>query len=1375
MKRKQSRAKHDWAVWQVGHCSHVKSTPKCPCAFEFGFEIEDITNLIRNESCPFIRLTGKVKENCAHIKNKLYERCAGVDRKELRREQAFKDNVYVGFSAKGLYDNHKPGHKKANQTPSKWKIVTGKKLPHVTIRSRKVARNMGQESHQDLLDHYGFQRGDTMGNLYTAAQRCKDQDASIRRNLLKQHGPSAEEAVSGDNYLGILRHQSYDDVSGNRGTTPFNVQYFTKNGVRVYHEICKRGRGVLHIDGTKSRVKFGTVVKDGDKVQCWQLIASPVFAQQSHSNDDPNKFYRENFSPVLLSESHMTETTTPRISSMLERFFHAQWLVCKDFVMPLVVKSDCAKGLCAAVFMALTLEGAPVATRITYNNFMLVVLAYCAACDWQEGMLGGVLAWVLTVIPCLYSLCRPHAIRAAYHWINDKKRCTTVCHNRRVFKDLVVNWLRHCTCTISLSESIVNAALVIYSIESERILVDKSAVLSNVDSVPSEDIVADLECEIRKFVIEAVDMVQKELADDYKSLTDKISDINSRNYRSVPIVKKIVELAKERKLRTTYTMVKSKVDDNLFVETAVCCGYYPPLPDKKRRPTEDDFRTARSVTWATKTAGSKLKEEHVKGINTDAFMMPNPVLAPSVSSYIYDEWVKVIASLTCDIPRLCRQAVEAEVDNSNQVSEAGFKHMKNNSVRAEYSKNAGTFTMFLWEQDKKACSLFVNDVEHLPIRLGEHFNRRTKRYENALSQDQENDVMEESQDVPFEDGSLTRLEVVRRQMNEYLKRNEGRIGIGETKIYNCIRDFFRSQTPLPVPFCSKITLFNYLSGETKKSRFNDKQLDTFVNFMRDEDVISQDQLTEVVDEEVRPIVENQGEGEGGDIIAGDATAKADAVTTSLVSWDNSDQDAGEVPIQHKQETENVRIDPFEMVPYEECSLHDSSSSEYEWSDAESYICLEDDEEQNAETNGDETEEEESDEPVVSSSVDPPSSPVDPPRFGVTMHENEQYGKLASRVRRYRQAWGLLKSYRQIPRRVKLEIMDHVRKCVLDGEFAKRWANVLRTPVTNIVLTEDECMGEEQYMAPDEIVRDRVFLDDQISFEPILHNASWSMALSPNLDDMEREVFARLEKLIPDNLFPKKADEDGNVDVNEMLKRFDESPWLDDLRKAGRFGSVNGAHDNRQPMRRTVSISLSDIYRIKDPVNEKEKKRWVMKMIVYTCREMKPERWMSRPMTNLEFAAILLIWMKSWPYLPEASRKYTPTVCQYCIYHKVMNKSMGRHRDNFEKSDLEELAYETGTLREGGKWCGVENSQVKGSAVLVYTMGNCPMKMVFRKLSKKGGATQDKDMYEIEPRFCFRFKNGWISILDPIDDLLMLHSVVFEGKRECTTPGNPNEF
>lgn len=52
-------------------------------------------------------------------------------------------------------------------------------------------------------------------------------------------------------------------------------------------------------------------------------------------------------------------------------------------------------------------------------------------------------------------------------------------------------------------------------------------------------------------------------------------------------------------------------------------------------------------------------------------------------------------------------------------------------------------------------------------------------------------------------------------------------------------------------------------------------------------------------------------------------------------------------------------------------------------------------------------------------------------------------------------------------------------------------------------------------------------------------------------------------------------------------------------------------------------------------------------------------------------------------------------------------------DNFEREDLHLLANdENAELPEHETWAGVHNSQVKGSAVIMYSMGNCPMMMVF---------------------------------------------------------------
>ena len=194
------------------------------------------------------------------------------------------------------------------------------------------------------------------------------------------------------------------------------------------------------------------------------------------------------------------------------------------------------------------------------------------------------------------------------------------------------------------------------------------------------------------------------------------------------------------------------------------------------------------------------------------------------------------------------------------------------------------------------------------------------------------------------------------------------------------------------------------------------------------------------------------------------------------------------------------------------------------------------------------------------------------------------------------------------------------------------------------LSDIECDGVEPYVeSRDQIVRDRQFLGDNMDPNSSAMNSSWSIALRPNLDDkLEREILLQLEERLPRELFPV-ADEGEHVDVDRVLCMNHDLPWLDDLRRYGKnVGCANGAVDNRQPVRRTVSIVYSEEYKIEDPINDGERERKVLDMNVYTCREMPPDAWMTRPMTNLEYAAVMSIWWKCWPYLPIHSRRRGPT-------------------------------------------------------------------------------------------------------------------------------------
>jgi hypothetical protein len=107
--------------------------------------------------------------------------------------------------------------------------------------------------------------------------------------------------------------------------------------------------------------------------------------------------------------------------------------------------------------------------------------------------------------------------------------------------------------------------------------------------------------------------------------------------------------------------------------------------------------------------------------------------------------------------------------------------------------------------------------------------------------------------------------------------------------------------------------------------------------------------------------------------------------------------------------------------------------------------------------------------------------------------------------------------------------------------------------------------------------------------------------------------------------------------------------------------------------------------------------------------------------------------------------------------------MSQHRDNSNKRDMTNLA-SGADLGEHGHPSGAncENSQMVGSSVMVYTHGTAPM--VFTLAFRPAGAplNMDRDLYTVHPRFQMELGNGTLSILDPVDDLLVTHGAKFDG-------------
>jgi hypothetical protein len=75
--------------------------------------------------------------------------------------------------------------------------------------------------------------------------------------------------------------------------------------------------------------------------------------------------------------------------------------------------------------------------------------------------------------------------------------------------------------------------------------------------------------------------------------------------------------------------------------------------------------------------------------------------------------------------------------------------------------------------------------------------------------------------------------------------------------------------------------------------------------------------------------------------------------------------------------------------------------------------------------------------------------------------------------------------------------------------------------------------------------------------------------------------------------------------------------------------------------------------------------------------------------------------------------------------------------------------------------GLANSQKSGSCVIIFSMGTQPMTMTFKYPSPHEPITQGTNSYiSKSPVFSMEYGNGYLSVIDDVDDIMMLHDVKF---------------
>ena len=368
-----------------------------------------------------------------------------------------------------------------------------------------------------------------------------------------------------------------------------------------------------------------------------------------------------------------------------------------------------------------------------------------------------------------------------------------------------------------------------------------------------------------------------------------------------------------------------------------------------------------------------------------------------------------------------------------------------------------------------------------------------------------------------------------------------------------------------------------------------------------------------------------------------------------------------------------------------------------------------------------------------------------------------FGAVITTARQVRtKEWNLLfnPELRKAPSRVHEEIRAFSASLMKNKSMHNELACLKSTPIASLKLRDDELDGEE--IKADDVIpailKGRLLVGQDTPHDELPLCSQYSVSI----ESRNSEIKKLMRESVPNDILTRSGDNKAS-----LANRLYMNKWLDELHKHSKGSTlVNGDTEYKCPMRRTVSVCLDKPYKIEN-VEDRDHGKSVTAMYSYICPEMPVTRWMCRPMKQLELAFALECWEDGWPYYAKDSRRLPPNWMQVCVYHGLLKSSMGQHRDNYDKAGLARMRAGLPPYDKDKMYAGVKNSQVHGTNVIVYTMGNSPMEMVFSCPNINYGIDQNTDKYITVKCYSIKCREGHLSILDPLDDVMMCHGVKFE--------------
>jgi len=800
------KRKTNLVIGMSGYCS-AKS---CPTKFFCGFTEESIKSMLDDDPPATIELTVIVQDACCHEKGAAYGQLRGNERQGLI-DELNNSKLKPGAFAKGKLTSMTD-----NEYHSGNRGVT---------TTRETAYNLSREGKAKALKESGF-TDCKMQNVFIASDKAKEEDISAR-------------AAAGDrskDLPGILRCFDLSD--------PFRVYMWTKTSCLVTYRLCKGGMFVLHMDATGGIIDFSLCQCKKGKILHTKVAVKPLYAlvAAKHMRD---KGVARKVAPLTIAEMASARNTAEDIKSFLGQFVHDVQQVAKDAsvpIAPLLCMTDCSAALEAGALRAFTNGRDGMAdTRILYGNVVLIHLLHydfltkgITSREMLKEPAVVVFEALKEEVPTFIKECSSHVCRAPPSWLKGKTKASFRIEKGRienVFWTAFLSFIRK----RHISVLIVKLSVLVALFETEKFVSPSFNETSEVKERRGDN-----ELQSEKQAAEAI--------------VEFIHDESERLH--ISSLEEVKQQLGADGIETTHIAYHEGIIDrakSLMERSATVYLSATSVMNSDSSQTQGVLRVSvvYNIICDDLCKGDGLEAMKEGGINVSVLLpfngrdgLTNPFYSPIIGAYLREEWMFKPAIWSRAIVTVLENALDMEIEDSNQLCEAVIKNAKHNQDAHECAHDPGLYTLSRFRDTEASMKQFMHQYGGLKLKVKAlELHRENKRQrtldtstpsppvpaaslpavEDSMTQDEKKQQAEEQRgEIWSRKGSNTQSESLLRNDLEaiflHFKDNIGgrKEGRGRSKQFEYIKECLDEQTAGNL---MGYALFNqFMKGEHKSAK-----------------------------------------------------------------------------------------------------------------------------------------------------------------------------------------------------------------------------------------------------------------------------------------------------------------------------------------------------------------------------------------------------------------------------------------------------------------------------------------------------------------------------------------------------------------------------